>query len=215
MKYQANGGYQILNFEGVDIESVSSLDYEIISNAIKRQKVLMVIGLVITTTILNCIANASLDETNEVVEIFIEDKKLTIANDDSVTLSDAVVPATKKLYCHPIELYSNGTYRFLVSGLIFNNDPTKYTTWTQIKNAIKAFGGTTYCRLMVTGGAYDADNTRTIITNELIYVVSTEKFLLLGCDTTGTLIAVGNGLDITNASVSIEDDVNEVYPNLA
>lgn len=210
MKYQANGGYQILNFEGVDIENVSSLDYEILSNAIKRQKVLMVVGLVIATTILNCIANASLDETNDVVEIIVGDKKLVVGDDNSVTLTEAVLTPTDKLYFHPIILQgSNANFDTRLSLIIINKKKEAYENFSDLLTDIRSWG-LSPARINLSGSIVDKTSSETIIAS--VMDVGANNIIVYGV-TTGGDFNDGEAISASDITTFL-DGVNEIYPNL-
>lgn len=88
MKYKANGGYQILNFEGVDIASITSLDFKKIKDAILREKTFQIIGLSPQTDVkANANCEVSYDSDNDVCIIKVLDNTIVISNDNSVVVS--------------------------------------------------------------------------------------------------------------------------------
>lgn len=141
MKYKANGGYQILNFEGVNVTSLTSIDFNVVKSAILREKTIQVINLVVGTEKVNGVADASYDATNNVCVLTIALKVIEIASDSTLTISDVKtgtevianpVGATtvltslqigddkyfidtsyaKPLYAHNIEISLNSTHIF-------------------------------------------------------------------------------------------------------
>lgn len=88
MKYKANGGYQILNFEGVDIASITSLDFKKIKDAILREKTFQIIGLSPQTDVkANANCEVSYDSDNDVCIIKVLDNTIVVSNDNSVVVS--------------------------------------------------------------------------------------------------------------------------------
>lgn len=151
----------------------------------------------------------------------IDSDKIKVNNNGEVEINANVVvngemsfpdgeQSTKKIYYHPIEIFKADVC--LLSGTILNNDPTPITSWNTIKNIIASWAGEgSYARFNINGGWNDSDNSRIVITSEIIYVKTGNKYVLTGTTTNGVLLTAATGLDITNETFTqINDDVNAV-----
>lgn len=88
MKYKANGGYQILNFEGESISSITSLDFKKIKDAILREKTFQIVGLSPQTDVkANANCEVAYDSDSDVCIIKVLDNTIVISNDNSVVVS--------------------------------------------------------------------------------------------------------------------------------
>ena len=206
MKYQANGGYQIINFEGVAIEDVTTLDYGFIANALLRQKVLLVVGVTIGDKVVNGVANGTFDATNNVVEVVIGEKKLTIASDDSVTLSDAIIPTSRKLYYHPIYSLTKDS----------SNNPL-YLCYAILNNTNVVYDSNAPLFALLDLGA--------IINCTGFIMINGTYWNVMMCYKAGNdyYIRCSDGSDVQDLAVltsytttqqEFKDGVNEIYPNL-
>lgn len=112
----------------------------------------------------------------------------------------------KPVYCHPLEIYLANVLIF--TALIFNNSSEKINSWQKLKEAIAAFGGETYNRLLVTGGFYG--DSKIVIASEIIHIKADSKYKLIGMGVDGTIYSVSNAIDLTSLSIQVVDDVNKI-----
>ena len=140
----------------------------------------------------------------------------------SIRKSDNKIDSSKldkKLYIHPININvandnsQGGRYTLF----IFNNDSSPINTVEKLSSFItdlySQVGET--LRILMNGGKYDSDNSRTLICNFLGYSASggTGTFYLSGVDTSGyNRVLTSTTLEgVLGTIIQINDGVNQIF----
>ena len=151
MKYKANGGYQILNFEGASIDSITSLDFKKIKDAILREKTFQIIGLspyTDVTTNANC--EVYYDADNDACIIKVADKYIFVSNDNSVVVN--AIEYGTKVVANP-----TGIADMSLSSIQIGDDKYKVS---QVSATSGATADETLEQLKIDGTIYDVGGTK-------------------------------------------------------